>query len=93
MDKTPSPCAVDKYTSKISKTLTCTRKFKIIVLVPEVWWLNFLLFFVFFFFGSFLTLLCAWIKMHNIKRPDLLRVPLKFSTTLLLASTAAMTFS
>ena len=31
--------------------------------------------------------------MHNIKRPELFRVTFKFSTSLLLASTAAITFN
>ena len=47
MEKTPSSCAVDKYMSKISKILTCTKKFKIIVLVAEVWCVNFFFFAVF----------------------------------------------
>ena len=85
MDKTPSSCAVDKYMSKISKVLACTKKFKIVVLVAEVWCVNF------FFF--FFAVLCAWIKMHNIKRPELFRVTFKFSTSLFLASTAAITFN
>ena len=47
MDKTPSSFAVDKYMSKILKNiLTRTKKFKIIVLVAEVWYVNF--FFSFF---------------------------------------------
>ena len=37
MDTTSSSCAVDKYMSKISKMLTCTKKIKIIVLVAEEW--------------------------------------------------------
>ena len=37
MDTTSSSCAVDKYMSKISKMLTCTKKLKIIVLVAEEW--------------------------------------------------------
>ena len=41
MDKTPSSCAVDKYMSKISKVLACTKKFKIVVLVAEVCCVNF----------------------------------------------------
>ena len=44
MDKTPSSCAVDKYMRKISKVLACTKKFKIVVLVAEVWWVNFFFF-------------------------------------------------
>ena len=51
MDKTPSSCAVDKYMSKISKVLACTKKFKIVVLVAEVWCVNF-----FFFFFAVLSL-------------------------------------
>ena len=44
MDKTPSSCAVDKYMRKISKVLACTKKFKIVVLVAEVWCVNFFFF-------------------------------------------------
>ena len=83
MDKTPSSCAVDKYMRKISKVLACTKKFK---KLPKYGVLT-------FSFCSFITLLCAWIKMHNIKRPDLFRVIFKFSTSLFLASTAAITFN
>ena len=70
MDTTPGSCAVDKYTSKISKILMCTKKFKIIVLIPEEWCVN-------FFFCSFLALLCTWIKMHSIKRPELIQSDLQ----------------
>ena len=49
MEKTPSSSAVDKYMSKISKILTCTKKFKIIVLVAEVWCVNYFFFFLQFF--------------------------------------------
>ena len=41
MDTTPGSCAVDKYMSKISKTLMCTKKFKIIVLLAEECFLQF----------------------------------------------------
>ena len=51
MDKTPCSCAVDKYKSKISKVLACTKKFKIVVLVAEVWYVC--------VFCSFIALLCA----------------------------------
>ena len=74
MEKTPSSCAVDKYMSKSSKILTCSKKFKIIVLVAEVWCVNYFFLAVF----SLYLNMCLNIKMHNIKRPELFRVTFKF---------------
>ena len=47
----------------------------------------------FVFFLQFSHLIMCLNKMHNIKRPELFRVTFKFSTSLLLASTAAITFN
>ena len=57
MEKTPSSCAVNKYMSKISKILTCTKKFKIIVLVAEVWCVNFFFSFFLLQFSHFIMCL------------------------------------
>ena len=58
MDKTPSSFAVDKYMSKIKKNiLTRTKKFKIIVLVAEVWCVNFFFSFFLLQFSHFIMCL------------------------------------